>query len=158
MTIGRVLGIAFMTLALDQVSKVYVVHYLNLKERISITVVNPILNFKMAWNRGINFGLFDHGGEASRVILIALSLAISIFLLWWVRKSKNITRQFCVGLIIGGALGNAIDRIVFGAVADFLNMSCCGFENPFSFNIADIAIFIGAISLILWDKNENEVA
>ena len=53
-------------------------------------------------------------------------------------------------MLIGGALGNVIDRIVYGAVADFLNMSCCGFDNPFAFNVADIAIFIGAFGLILF--------
>jgi signal peptidase II len=54
------------------------------------------------------------------------------------------------GLLVGGALGNVIDRILYGAVADFLNMSCCGIENPFSFNVADIAIFAGALGLVLF--------
>ena len=53
---------------------------------------------------------------------------------------------------------DALDRIIFGAVADFLNMSCCGVQNPFSFNLADVAIFLGAFVLIVWDKNEREVA
>ena len=86
-----------------------------------------------------------------------LSFAISIGLLWWIRKSTNSIRQFCVSLIVGGALGNAVDRIFFGAVADFLNVSCCGVQNPFSFNVADIAIFVGAFALIIWDKSENEI-
>ena len=158
MNIKRVFGLALTICTVDQASKVYVVHHLNLKEKISIEVINPILNFKMAWNKGINFGLFDSGGEASRLILIALSIAVSAALLWWVRKSESTMRQSCVALIVGGALGNSIDRIVFGAVADFLNMSCCGVQNPFSFNFADIAIFVGAFSLILWDKNEDGIA
>ncbi len=54
------------------------------------------------------------------------------------------------GLLVGGALGNVIDRVIYGAVADFLNMSCCGIENPYSFNIADIAIFAGALGLVLF--------
>ena len=57
--------------------------------------------------------------------------------------------QISAGLVIGGAIGNVIDRLVYGAVADFLNMSCCGFENPYSFNVADISIFVGALGLIL---------
>ena len=153
----RVLSIALIIFAIDQLSKTYVVHYLNLREKISIDVISPILNFRMAWNRGINFGLFDSGGSVSRWGLIVLSVAISVMLLFWVRKSENFARQIGVAMIIGGALGNAMDRIVFGAVADFLNMSCCGIQNPFSFNLADMAIFIGAFSLILWDKSENEV-
>jgi signal peptidase II len=138
---------------MDQLSKIYVVQYLNLKEKLSIDVINPILNFRMAWNRGINFGLFNTGGNAAKIILVALSLGICGGLLLWVRNSKDSVQAFSVGLIIGGALGNAADRIIFGAVADFLNMSCCGFRNPFSFNVADIAIFIGAFTLLFYNKN-----
>tara|TARA_X000001036_G_C20027671_1_gene541432 strand:- start:3 stop:479 length:477 start_codon:yes stop_codon:yes gene_type:complete len=157
MTILRVLGIALVTFVIDQVTKFYVVQYLNLKEKLFIDVVNPILTFKMAWNKGINFGLLDSGGETSRLILIALSVLVSIALIWWIRDSKNEMRQVSVAFIVGGALGNACDRILFGAVADFLNVSCCGIRNPFSFNVADIAIFVGAFALILWDRNEDEV-
>jgi signal peptidase II len=149
----RVLSTASMTFLLDQLSKIYVVQYLNLKEKLSIDVIDPILNFRMAWNRGINFGLFNSGGNAAKIILVALSLGICGGLLLWVRNSKDIVQTFSVGLIIGGALGNAADRIIFGAVADFLNMSCCGFRNPFSFNVADIAIFMGAFTLLFYNKN-----
>jgi len=149
----RVLSTASITFLLDQLSKIYVVQYLNLKEKLSIDVIDPILNFRMAWNRGINFGLFNSGGNAAKIILVALSLGICGGLLLWVRNSKDIVQTFSVGLIIGGALGNAADRIIFGAVADFLNMSCCGFRNPFSFNVADIAIFIGAFTLLFYNKN-----
>ena len=158
MHIKRVFGSSALVFIIDQGSKFYVVHYLNLKEKKSIDVINPILNFRMAWNKGINFGLFDSGGETSRLILVALSVAISAALLWWVKNSESVVRQYCVALIVGGALGNAMDRIIFGAVADFLNLSCCGIQNPFSFNVADIAIFVGVFSLILWDKNEDEIA
>ena len=156
MTIRKVFGIALIIILIDQTSKFYVVQYLNLKERMTIDVFNPFLNFKMAWNKGINFGLFDSGGEFSRFILISLSIIISIALIFWIWKSGSGLRQFCVALIVGGALGNTIDRFFFGAVADFLNMSCCGIRNPFSFNLADIAIFVGAFILIIWDKNEKE--
>ena len=54
------------------------------------------------------------------------------------------------GLLIGGAMGNVIDRLIYGAVADFITMSCCGIENPYSFNVADVAIFIGALGLVLF--------
>ena len=149
----RVLGTASITFFVDQLSKMYVVQYLNLKEKLSIDVINPILNFRMAWNRGINFGLFNSGGSAAKIFLVALSLGICGGLLLWVRNSKDFVQTFSVGLIIGGALGNAADRIIFGAVADFLNMSCCGFRNPFSFNVADIAIFMGAFTLLFYNKD-----
>jgi signal peptidase II len=58
--------------------------------------------------------------------------------------------------LIGGALGNVIDRIVYGAVADFLNMSCCGFDNPYAFNVADIAIFAGAFGLVLFAADTKD--
>ena len=156
MSIKIVTGIASLTFIVDQTSKFYVVQFLNLREKIAIDVINPILNFRMAWNTGINFGLLDSGGNVSRWGLIFFSVAISVALFWWIRKSKSLLRQSCVAMIIGGALGNAVDRIIFGAVADFLNMSCCGIRNPFSFNVADIAIFVGALILIFWDKNEEE--
>ena len=70
-------------------------------------------------------------------------------------SSDNTIQIFSVALIIGGALGNALDRIIFGAVADFLNMSCCGFRNPFSFNVADISIFMGAFALLFYSKKED---
>jgi signal peptidase II len=56
----------------------------------------------------------------------------------------------CAGVLIGGALGNVVDRVVYGAVADFLNMSCCGIENPYAFNVADVAIFVGALGLVFF--------
>ena len=152
----RVLGIALITFLADQLSKIYVVQYMNLKEKLSIDVINPILNFRMAWNRGINFGLFSSGGTASRIFFFILSICICVWLLWWVRNSKDNIQRFFVALIIGGALGNAMDRIIFGAVADFLNMSCCGLRNPFSFNVADIAIFVGALALLFYSKTEEE--
>ncbi len=157
MGIKKVFGLALIVFTVDQASKIYVVQYLNLKERLSIDILSPILNFKMAWNKGINFGLLASGSEISRLILVTLSIAISIGLFAWIRKSKSVIRQVSVAFIVGGALGNAVDRIIFGAVADFLNVSCCGIQNPFSFNVADIAIFLGAVSLIIWDKHEDKV-
>jgi signal peptidase II len=85
-----------------------------------------------------------------RWVLIALALAISAWVWIWIRREGGgRLAQVSAGLLIGGALGNVIDRIVYGAVADFLNMSCCGIENPYAFNVADIAIFAGAIGLVL---------
>ena len=96
----------------------------------------------MAWNRGVNFGLFQ-SGDAGRWILIALSLIICGWIIRWLRQDhdRHIV-QLCGGLLVGGALGNVIDRLIYGAVADFLNMSCCGIDNPFAFNLADVAIFL----------------
>ncbi|AML50763.1 signal peptidase II [Falsihalocynthiibacter arcticus] len=140
----------FFTLLLDQVSKWGVVQVLDLKSVHEIDVLPPFVNFRMAWNDGVNFGL-GGGGHIAKYILIALALGISAWVFVWVwRERPNRIGMASAGLLIGGALGNVIDRVLYGAVADFLNMSCCGFENPYSFNVADIAIFAGAIGLILF--------
>jgi signal peptidase II len=142
---------AAVAFALDQASKLAVVQGLDLINRGVIEVVPPYLVFRMAWNRGVNFGLFAHDADLVRWGLVALALAISVWVWLWVRKEDpGRLAQISAGLLIGGALGNVIDRILYGAVADFLNMSCCGFENPYAFNVADIAVFAGAIGLVLF--------
>jgi signal peptidase II len=138
----------------DQLLKLAVVHGLNLIERGEIDVLPPYLVFRMAWNRGINFGLFAGDSDLTRWILIAIALAISAWVVWWMRGERgNWKAQVSGGLLLGGALGNVIDRIVYGAVADFLNMSCCGIENPYAFNVADISIFLGAVGLVIFAGN-----
>jgi signal peptidase II len=135
------------TLLLDQLSKVGVVWLLDLSQRGFVEVVPPLLSFRMAWNRGINFGLFA-GGETMRWVLVALALGIAVWVSVWLTRSRASRKsQIAGGLLVGGAIGNSIDRVLYGAVADFLNMSCCGIENPYAFNVADIAIFAGAIGL-----------
>ena len=142
---------------LDQLSKYAIVQGLNLIERGVIDVLPPLLTFRMAWNRGINFGLFAHDAEIMRWVLIAVALVISGWVWLWIRREgAGRWAQISAGLLVGGALGNVIDRIVYGAVADFLNMSCCGIENPYAFNVADIAIFAGAIGLILFTGGDEK--
>ena len=133
---------------LDQVSKYYVVHWLGLANDPDgrITVWPPYLEFRMAWNRGVNFGLF--ADFDMRWILIGLAFAISAAVLIWLRRTGGTKWVYIsAGVLIGGAMGNVVDRFFYGAVADFLNMSCCGINNPYAFNVADIAIFVGAIGL-----------
>lgn len=140
----------FWTFLLDQASKYLVVHILNLRVRGEIDVIPPILNLRMAWNEGVNFGLFASGSDIVRWGLIGLALVIVAAVLWWVNSDpQGRWGMLSAGLLIGGALGNVVDRLLYGAVADFLNMSCCGISNPYAFNIADIAIFVGAFGLIV---------
>ncbi len=142
-------AIAFL---IDQVSKYLVIHTLELARVQAIDVLPPLLNFRYGENRGINFGLFGGGGEAQRWILIGFSVVVMIAVFVWVRRiAAPRMMQICAGLLIGGALGNVLDRVVFGYVLDFLNMSCCGIDNPFVFNMADVFIFAGAIGLIVFD-------
>lgn len=141
--------VAVLVLAADQLSKWYVVQYLGLEERLAIPVLPPFLTFRMAWNTGINFGLFGSGSDTMRWVLIAITLLVSAALVWWVLRRGSAAMAYGAGLVLGGALGNALDRVRWGAVADFLNTSCCGIDNPFSFNVADIAIFAGAVWIAL---------
>ncbi len=152
------LVVAGITFVLDQASKLYVLAGLNLDQRLAVDVWPPYLNFRMAWNRGVNFGLFSGDSDVTRWALVTLSLAISAWVVWWMRKEPRVPARFSGGLLLGGALGNVIDRVIYGAVADFLNMSCCGFDNPFSFNVADIAIFFGAVGLILFTGERKKTS
>ncbi len=142
--------VAAVTLVLDQASKIAVVFWLDLEHRIEMDVFPPYLVFRMAWNDGVNFGLLGGQPDIMRWVLVALALAISAWVVIWVRREKGgLWSQVAAGLLVGGAIGNVIDRIAYGAVADFLNMSCCGIDNPFAFNVADVAVFAGAIGLVL---------
>ena len=144
-----VLVVALAIFAADQLSKWYAFDYLGLREKLAIDVVPPFLNFRMAWNTGMNFGLLGGGPEATRWALILIAFVVSAALVWWVLRRRSGALALGAGLVIGGALGNAVDRLRHGAVADFLNTSCCGFDNPYSFNIADVAIFAGAVWLAI---------
>ena len=152
----RIFAMSLGIFVFDQITKFIVVEYLDLKMKLAIDVLPPLVNFRMAWNEGINFGLF--GDYDLRWALIAISIVISIWVLWWGRSFTGWFAAFLVGCIVGGALGNTVDRVVYGAVADFLNMSCCGWRNPFSFNVADIAIFVGAFGLVLFSEKLHRKA
>jgi len=148
--------IAFFVFLVDQASKYYVVHWLNLAEIRQINVLHPYFNLRMAWNEGINFGLLSFLGDNGRWVLIAVALIISGLVAWWVwRDGQGTIVRIAAGLLIGGAIGNVVDRLIYGAVADFINMSCCGLRNPYAFNLADIAIFVGAFGLVLFAGREK---
>jgi len=147
----RLIWAALAIFLLDQASKWAVVFGLDLIARQTIEVWPPYLTFRMAWNRGVNFGLFADDAAATRWVLIAVALAISAWVWRWMqRPGQPPLAQIAAGVLIGGALGNVVDRLLYGAVADFLNMSCCGINNPYAFNVADIAIFVGAFGLVVF--------
>lgn len=138
-------------LLVDQASKYLVVHLLDLRTLGTIDVLPPYLNFHMAWNRGANFGLFSNDAVVMKWVLIAIAVLIATWVVIWVRRDgAGRAGLIAAGLLTGGAAGNVLDRLIYGAVADFLNMSCCGIDNPFAFNVADIAIFAGALGIILF--------
>lgn len=156
---GRLLIITLLTMGVDQLSKYYIYFVLNLEEIRRMVVVPSILNFHLAWNEGINFGLFGNGDAQTKYIWITLALIIVVFFYWYAYKQEKTWDMLIpIGLITGGALGNTLDRVIFGAVMDYLNVACCGIKNPFSFNLADTAIFSGLVlMLILNYKNRDSI-
>lgn len=139
-----------LTIAADQALKYWVVHGLRLDRLREIDVFPPWLNFRMAWNQGVNFGIGASDTDWMRWVLVGVAVVISLWVWFWVRRAApGWLARLGAGLLIGGALGNVIDRLAYGAVADFLNMSLPFWQNPFSFNLADIAIFAGAAALVL---------
>ena len=141
---------AFWIFLLDQATKYLVVHAMDLRSLGVIDLWPPFVNLRMAWNYGINFGILAGDDPVTRWVLIAVALVIAGAVLWWVHTEPlGRWHRLAAGLLVGGALGNVIDRLIYGAVADFLNMSCCGFTNPYAFNVADIAVFVGAFGMVL---------
>jgi signal peptidase II len=143
-------------LALDQFTKWLVVESMNLKEVGAIDFL-PFLNFRMAWNTGVNFGLLSADDAMGRALLILFTGGISAALIIGALWAKRPLTALGLGVAAGGAIGNLIDRFTYGAVADFINMSGFGIRNPWSFNVADIAIFIG-FGLLLWPERKPKIA
>lgn len=144
-------GAAVVAFIVDQLSKYLVIHVMALEQVRAIDVLPPLLNFRYGENRGINFGLFDEGTEASRWALIGLATVISAAVLIWAwRTQMSHLASLSAGFLIGGAMANVLDRLLYGYVLDYLNMSCCGINNPFVFNLADVFIFAGAIGLVFF--------
>ena len=108
--------------------------------------INPFLRIVRAWNPGTGFGLSP--SWASPWILTSVAILISLVVLYWTNLSNKIWHRVFCGLIAGGALGNALDRMVHGAVYDYLNIGCCGVQYPYAFNLADLAITTGCLALV----------
>ena len=110
--------------------------------------VNDYLDFILVFNTGISYGLFSGGGDFQKWILISLSILIIIFLLSFIRNESSILSNLSISFIIGGALGNVLDRFTYGAVVDFISLHAKGFS-WYIFNIADMFIVLGVILFIL---------
>ena len=148
---------AVIAFLVDQISKYIVIHMMELWRIRTIVVLPPLLNFRYGENRGINFGLFDGASDASRWFLIAMAVVIcACVLIWSYRNALGFWAYAAAGLLVGGALANVFDRVLYGYVLDFLNMSCCGLNNPFVFNLADVFIFAGAIGLVFFTPDDKK--
>ena len=140
-------GIAILVTVLDQVSKWWIVN-LVMKPPAIVEVI-PVFNLVLGYNRGVSFGMFGSDSELGRWLLSALAILIISALIIWLLRIEKFRLAVALGLIIGGAVGNVIDRIIIGAVVDFLDFHLAGFHWP-AFNVADMGITCGA-ALLIWD-------
>lgn len=143
-------AIAFLAFAADQASKIFAIHMLDGPERPSVDLL-PFLSLTMSWNRGIAYTMLRSDGPAGPLIFALLALLASLLLGFWLWRAQNWAAAAGFGLLIGGALGNALDRLRHGAVADFLYFHTPISLGPLSnyvFNLADAAIFVGVLLLV----------
>lgn len=139
--------IALGILVADQISKLY---FLDLMQRNPAGIeVTSFFNLVMVWNTGVSFGLFSEDSASRSWTLIAVSLAVMVWLGIWLWRNQSGLVAVALGMIIGGAFGNVIDRYRFGAVFDFLDFHAFGYHWP-AFNVADSAIVLG-VGLLLLD-------
>ncbi|MGQ0664050.1 MAG: signal peptidase II [Pseudomonadota bacterium] len=141
------LGVAAIVVALDQAAKFYFLALLGAEGRRTIEVL-PFLNLVPVWNYGISFGMLNPGSDSAKWVFVALALAIVLGLLVWLRRIEPAWVKVALGLVIGGALGNVIDRLRFGGVFDFLDFHAFGWHWP-AFNLADSAITLGVAILLI---------
>ena len=145
----RTLGLvaAALALILDQASKFWIVQIFDLPARQPVHLA-AVLDLVMAWNRGISYSLFTADGETGRWLLIVATLAATALLVAWLLRARSALTGLALGLLIGGALGNVIDRLIYGAVADFVYFHAGSFR-WYIFNGADCAIVSGVALLLV---------
>lgn len=141
------LMVAAVCLVLDQVSKLALIYGTDLRLTYPWPLL-PVFDLTVVWNYGISYGLFQQHTEWGRWGLVALKLGAAVVLTFWLRKAESRLEAAGIGLIIGGAVGNAIDRIVHGAVFDFAHVHVGSFS-WYVFNIADAGIVVGVAFMLL---------
>ena len=140
------LAAALVTLVLDQATKLWLLFGLDLPLREPVRLA-PFLDLIVVWNRGISYGLFQQNSELGRWLLIVVSLVAALGLALWIRRTSGRLLAVALGLIIGGALGNVVDRFAYGAVFDFIHVHVGSFS-WYVFNVADAAIVAGVFGLL----------
>lgn len=140
-------AVAIAVILLDQITKAWVLYGLHLHLVRVIPVAPPIFQLNMVFNDGMSFGLLHASGPAGRWFLTVFALAVAGGLAWWARSSDRPLFAVAAGLLIGGSLGNVIDRFRLGAVVDFLDFS--GLHFPYIFNVADSGVTLGAALLLI---------
>ena len=139
-------GAAILTFVADQASKLFLLFGYELPMREPLAL-GPFMNLIVVWNRGISYGLFQQGTDVGRWLLVALSVVATIGIAVWISRAGSRLLTFALGLLAGGAAGNAVDRAAYGAVFDFVQLHAAGYS-WYVFNIADVAIVAGVIGLV----------
>ncbi len=136
----------------DQATKHFVLYgldFISYAEGSRRIEILPFFDLVLVWNRGISYGLLQAGSDFERWLLVAVSVGLTLALAWWRTQVTEARLALAIAMIIGGALGNLVDRVVYGAVADFVLLHAFGF-NWYVFNVADTAIVLG-VALMAWD-------
>jgi len=136
----------------DQGVKFWILN--NVLSEITFLRVNSFLNLQLSWNRGITFGLFSNYAQWMPYVLISVTLFVIVFLINWLRRAENLYVSLGLGFIMGGAIGNVLDRFRYGAVVDFLDFHIGGYH-WYNFNVADSAIVLGVGLLLLENLLDN---
>ena len=144
---------ALAVLVLDQVSKLWLLYVFDIAHRGAVKVT-PFFDLVLAWNVGISFGWFQNDSPFAQIVLMTIKAVAVIVLAIWMARSRTLMATMALGLIIGGAIGNAIDRFAYGAVVDFALFHVQIGGNTFNwyvFNLADVAIVAG-VGALLYDS------
>lgn len=139
--------LAALVVLIDQWSKTEVYTYFKQTMDMPAVKVMPFLNIVLVWNTGISFGMLANGGAWTPMLLTLLAIILLAVLIAWLVRVQDTPSLWALGLIIGGAIGNVIDRVTYGAVVDFLDFFIADYHWP-AFNVADSAIFIGVVILV----------
>src|SRR3990170_8978917 len=140
------LAITASILIADQATKFVVLQVMNLSPGVAIPVT-PFLDLSLTYNRGISYGLWPQDSDLGRYVLVAISLAAAGLFVVWLGRTGSRLVALALGLLIGGALGNAVDRVIHGAVVDFVSLHAFGWRWDV-FNVADSAIVAGVVGLL----------
>lgn len=148
------LAVAMVTVVLDQANKYWMLYVYDIQSKGRVTVT-PFLDFVFVKNTGISYSMFNQDSQQGQYILAAFAIVVSVLMWIWLNKaSTGRLMTWSIALIIGGAIGNAIDRVLIGGVADFYSLHAFGFY-WYVFNIADVAIVAGVVGL-LYDSFRSE--
>ena len=142
------LAVAFVVAVIDQLAKAWILSLFAAEAGERIIRVAPVLNFALVMNRGVSFGLFNTDASLNAVVFALIAALIVAALLVWLARARDRLLQVAIGLVVGGAVGNVVDRLLRGAVVDFLDVHV-GEWHWFIFNLADAAISVGVGLMVI---------